>query len=121
MSLNCSPKLMIHYQWPEKIFGVKLKLILQSGTCHHGSELSSFPNTILSSKVHLIFKHSVLNITGNLNFTSKFNQTFFTEKLIREQAADGSWHQLVDLNRKEGCLDATIFNCIFNFLTQIGI
>lgn len=65
------------------------------------------------------FELKVLNITGNLNFTSKFNQTFFTEKLIREQAADGSWHQLVDLNRKEGCLDATIFN--YWYLKDVGV
>ena len=60
--------------------------------------------------------HSALNLTGDFNFKSKFNQDLFTQKLINEQAKDGSWHQLVDLNKKEGSLDATIFNCIVFYL-----
>ena len=88
------------------------------GTCLHGLELSSSQNTIFNSKVKYS-NHSALNISGNLNFTTKFNQTFFTQKLINEQAADGSWHQLVDLNRKEGSLDATIFNCKFYFYFRL--
>jgi len=44
--------------------------------------------------------NSALNITGNFDYKTQFNQTFFTQKLIAEQSADGSWHQLVDLNKK---------------------
>jgi hypothetical protein len=55
--------------------------------------------------------YTALNITGDFQLKSQFNQTFFTQKLIKEQSHDGSWHQLVDLNKKEGSLDATIFNC----------
>lgn len=48
----------------------------------------------------LILINLALNISGDFNHTSQFNQTFFTEKLITEQSSDGSWHQLVDLNKK---------------------
>ena len=57
-----------------------------------------------------------LNITGDLKLNTAFDQEFFTNKLITEQNSDGSWHQLVDLNKKEGSLDATIFNCNFMIL-----
>ncbi len=40
-----------------------------------------------------------LNITGDLKFKSKFDTVFFTAKLIKEQEPDGSWMQLVDLNK----------------------
>ena len=53
-----------------------------------------------------------LNITHNLNFKTQFDPYFLRDKLINEQEEDGSWMQLVDLNKKEGSLDATIFNCI---------
>jgi hypothetical protein len=51
------------------------------------------------------------NITSDFKFKSKFDPIHLRDKLIREQHEDGSWMQLVDLNRKEGSLDATIFNC----------
>lgn len=37
---------------------------------------------------------------------------------MKEQESDGSWKQLVDLNQKEGSLDATIFN--YWFLKDVG-
>lgn len=47
---------------------------------------------------------------------SQFDEGFFTAKLLREQLPDGSWKQLNDENRKEGLLDATIFNCTYDVI-----
>ncbi len=54
-----------------------------------------------------------INMTGDLKFKTQFDVNFFKQKLIDTQLDDGSWIQVVDKNKKEGLLDATIFNCSF--------
>ena len=76
---------------------------------------------LLRAQRYFLSLYVALNITGDFQLKSQFNQTFFTKKLIKEQSHDGSWHQLVDLNKKEGSLDATIFNCNIIFLPNFRL
>jgi hypothetical protein len=40
--------------------------------------------------------NQAIHLNENLDFKSKFNETYFTAKLLNDQLADGSWKQLID-------------------------
>ena len=65
-----------------------------------------------------------LNITHNLNFKTQFDPYFLRDKLINEQEEDGSWMQLVDLNKKRSLIhrnnDHSLNDHSHNYLSLNG-
>lgn len=96
IKVRCSPALNRSCSWTGKE-----KHMVGNWTWWTFVELPSMAGNSISLRVlfrtqRYFFINSALSINDSTPFKSKFNEEFFTQKLLNSQLPDGSWKQLVD-------------------------